>query len=640
MNNIWTTTVLLMALCTAVTSAEEPYKSGHVHKAEDPTKFQIGDPLYSGPQPGETLTGFTVNPLKRNYPEEEFDPVALAAGKPHFLIFIDDSDIAEGVGAFMNAARWVDELSQTGLAATVVILSHDRKSEIAFTTMSEGVWKIFNAAYRIGYSADGRDGPPAYGLNRNLPMTIILADAEGKVLYNFPFREIPPDTPNAYVLGGLAGAVGEDRETVDSWLNNNISAYEEWLGGYKGKKIDKGFTWTSVGSAWFFHSGNNGSTEVNLFVDYVTFSTTPEGGMLDEGGEGESVVWVDLPDVDPGSRIFGWAGDNPSYTLSDDAPPGSATPGSYQLTIPVGTAAGIGWGDTSGNNNSDYSAYRYVNFYMKVTGLGADSGNWGINFRNDGVDAPDGRPGPRRWEINFGAISNMPNYVADEWFYVSLPLADFQREEPYRSKHVYTAEDPTKFQIGEPIYSGPQPGETLTGFTVNPPRSNHLEEEFDPVTDALGKPHFLMFIDDSDTAEAIGAFINAAWMVDKESQTGLAASVVILARDAGSAFWEIFNAVYRIGYAPDGRDGPPAYGLNRNLPLTILIADAEGKVLYNFPFRHIPQDWPDPHVVGGLAAAVGEDRETVASWLNNNPPVHPDRVSRRNKEMKNKEMKK
>ena len=297
---------------------------------------------------------------------------------------------------------------------------------------------------------DGRDGPGAYGLNRDFPLTIIVADAEGNVLHNFPFREVPPDFPNPNVLGGLADAVGEDRETVDSWLNNNISAWMDYHRknpnsvwnqfqrknkGMKNmdmkkkgmKKIDEDFTWTSVGSAWFYHSGNNGSTEVNLFVDYATFSTTPEGGMLDEGGEGEgeSVVWVDLPEVDPGSRIAGWAGDDPSYTLSDDAPPGSAAPGSHQLTIPVGTAAGIRWGDTSGDNNSDYSAYSYVNFYMKVTGLGTDSANWGIGFRNDGVDAADG--GPSRVEINYGAISKMPNYVADEWFYVSLPLADFQR---------------------------------------------------------------------------------------------------------------------------------------------------------------------------------------------------------------------
>ena len=224
MNNICTTTLLVIALCTAVVSAEEPYKSPLVHKAEDPTKFQIGDPIYSGPQPGEKLRGFTVLPLKRNHPEEEFDPVALAlaAGKPQFLIFIDDSDVAEGTGSFQNAAKLIDEHSQTGLAATVVILAHDRKREETYTNMAEYAWKIVNSAYRIGYAPEGRDGPGAYGLNRNLPMTIILADAEGNVLHNFPFREIPPDAPNPYVLGGLADAVGEDRETVDSWLNKKV----------------------------------------------------------------------------------------------------------------------------------------------------------------------------------------------------------------------------------------------------------------------------------------------------------------------------------------------------------------------------------------------------------------------------------
>jgi len=227
-NNICTTTLLVMALCTAVTSAEEPRKSRHLHKAEDPDTFIVGERFYSGPQPGEKLRGFTVIPLKRNHLEEEFDPVAAGLGKPHFLIFIDDSDIGEGIGAFMNAACMVDKLSQTGLAASVVILSHDRKSEIQFTTMNEGFWKFFNSVYRIGYSPDGRDGPGAYGLNRNLPMTIILADAEGKVIYNFPFLDIPPDVPNPHVLGGMAGAVAEDRETVASWLNNNPKCYQEF----------------------------------------------------------------------------------------------------------------------------------------------------------------------------------------------------------------------------------------------------------------------------------------------------------------------------------------------------------------------------------------------------------------------------
>ncbi len=130
MRNLCTTTLLVMALCTAVASAEESRKHWHHHKAEDPNTFVVGERFYSGPQPGEKLRGFTVLHLKRNHLQGEFDPVALAAGKPHFIIFIDDSDLHEGIGAFLHAAYWVDKLSQTGLAATVVILAHDRKTEI------------------------------------------------------------------------------------------------------------------------------------------------------------------------------------------------------------------------------------------------------------------------------------------------------------------------------------------------------------------------------------------------------------------------------------------------------------------------------------------------------------------------------
>ena len=227
--NMCTTTLLVMALCTAVTSAEEPFKSRHLHKAEDPDTFIIGERVYSGPQAGETLTGFTVIPPRRNHLEEEFDPVTEALGKPHFLIFIDDSDVAEGTGAFQNAAKLIDEHSQTGLAATVVILAHDRKREETYTNMADHYWKIVNSAYRIGYAPEGRDGPGAYGLNRNFPLTILIADAEGNVLHNFPFREVPPDFPSPHVLGGLAAAVGEDRETVASWLNNNPGVYHEFF---------------------------------------------------------------------------------------------------------------------------------------------------------------------------------------------------------------------------------------------------------------------------------------------------------------------------------------------------------------------------------------------------------------------------
>ena len=86
MNNIRTTTLLVIAIWTAVLSADAEAAPSYVHKVEDPADFLVGDPVYSGAQPGEKLRGFSVIPPRKSSVDDPFDPVALALGKPHILI--------------------------------------------------------------------------------------------------------------------------------------------------------------------------------------------------------------------------------------------------------------------------------------------------------------------------------------------------------------------------------------------------------------------------------------------------------------------------------------------------------------------------------------------------------------------------
>jgi hypothetical protein len=48
-NNIRTTTLLVIAICTAVLSADAEAATAYVHKVEDPADFLVGGPVYSGP---------------------------------------------------------------------------------------------------------------------------------------------------------------------------------------------------------------------------------------------------------------------------------------------------------------------------------------------------------------------------------------------------------------------------------------------------------------------------------------------------------------------------------------------------------------------------------------------------------------
>ena len=214
--------LVMLTLAMGLIAVDSASAQRRYLNVKDPAEFRIGDPVYSGPQPGEQLRGFSVTPPTRTGRDEDFDPVALAAGKPHFLMFVDDADLVEDITAWA-AVRNIRNNSRTGLAATAVILSHDRAAIDDNFFNSSKMAYILSRICQIGYAPEGRDGPGAYGLDRNIRMTILITDAKGKVLYNFPFRQPPVDFPDPAVMGALAEVVGEDRETVEAWINR------EWL---------------------------------------------------------------------------------------------------------------------------------------------------------------------------------------------------------------------------------------------------------------------------------------------------------------------------------------------------------------------------------------------------------------------------
>ena len=197
------------------------YREQRKVEVKDPAGFSKSQekPLFSGPQPGEKLPSFKAIGLRGETEGKERDAVAAAAGKPQLLIFQDDNRVGfRGIYGIAGALSKIAEKSEKGLSVQVVFLGDDANE---LSTMLKRIAARLPEALTIGISRDGREGPGSYGLNRNVSMTVLVA-REGRVLHNFAFQQ-PLLTVDPHVLGGIAEAIGEKRETVQGWLNEGAA---------------------------------------------------------------------------------------------------------------------------------------------------------------------------------------------------------------------------------------------------------------------------------------------------------------------------------------------------------------------------------------------------------------------------------
>ena len=169
------------------------------------------DKLFSGPQPGEKLAGFKVRGFFAPLAGQDVDFVQQAGDKPIVLVFIHDPN--------RQSLRFTQVLTNysiglEGVHTGVVWLSDD-------VTDAENFLKRSGHALArkapTGISVDGREGPGAYGLNRNVTLTVLVGK-ENQVTANFALVQpsIQADLPK--VLESIAKAVGEEAAALEDLL--------------------------------------------------------------------------------------------------------------------------------------------------------------------------------------------------------------------------------------------------------------------------------------------------------------------------------------------------------------------------------------------------------------------------------------
>ncbi|MGE0758546.1 MAG: hypothetical protein AB7O38_16080, partial [Pirellulaceae bacterium] len=172
------------------------------------------DPVFSGPQVGEKVVPFVVRGGLGELAGKELDVVKQADGNPLLLVFLHQVNRRS-----ISLARLVLEYGATrrdkGLTSALVYLSDDpTEAENALKRMAHAMPK----GVPVGISLDGAEGPGAYGLNRNVELTVLVAK-ENQVTANFAIIQssIQADAPR--IIGEIVAVTGGGKVPTVAELN-------------------------------------------------------------------------------------------------------------------------------------------------------------------------------------------------------------------------------------------------------------------------------------------------------------------------------------------------------------------------------------------------------------------------------------
>jgi hypothetical protein len=160
------------------------------------------------------------------------------------------------------------------------------------------------------------------------------------------------------------------------------------------------------------------------------------------------------------------------------------------------------------------------------------------------------------------------------------------------------------------VFSGPQVGEKLGSFTVRGVFDDLAGKELDLVKQADGKPLLLVFVHELNRPSLAAVRAVMGYAAPKAKEGKLTAGLVMLSGDT-TATEELLKRAsgalpkdVPITISPDGLEGPGAYGLNRKMTLTVLVAK-ENKVTANFALVQPSAQADAPKVAAAVAEVLG-----------------------------------
>jgi hypothetical protein len=180
--------------------------------------------VFSGPQVGEKLPRFMAHGVFDRQAGKEIDHVQIAAGRPIVLIFVHDVN-RQSISLARILSTYTHSRAKDGLVSAMVLLHDDpTEAETMLKRMRHAVGPVdasiaaaANAndnvpSATVDYatvviSKDGREGPGSYGLNRNVTLTILVAN-DNIVTANYALVQPSLQVDLPKILESVVAAVG------------------------------------------------------------------------------------------------------------------------------------------------------------------------------------------------------------------------------------------------------------------------------------------------------------------------------------------------------------------------------------------------------------------------------------------------
>ena len=165
--------------------------------------------VFSGPQPGEKLPPLKARIIIGQNAGKEVDILSAADGKPVFLIFMNA--FGELVNETMRVMTLYAERQEKSDFVTAVVWVTSDPSELE--AKLKRAKPHMPKKTPVGISLAGPEGPGAYGLNRRVQMTVLVAK-DNVVTANFALVQPSIQADSVAVLSELVKVIGGQPPTL------------------------------------------------------------------------------------------------------------------------------------------------------------------------------------------------------------------------------------------------------------------------------------------------------------------------------------------------------------------------------------------------------------------------------------------